>query len=125
VKNETGLTLTGERVLVLPPSKKEVSKGGLIIPEISQERNQRAETTGIFIACGPEALLRKEMKGLKVGDTLFYPQYAGDGVSFLKSGKQYRIINAADVLGKLDGEFDSPFAPAQTHAEAGQINELA
>jgi co-chaperonin GroES (HSP10) len=78
-----------------------------------------------MVGCGPDALLTKEMKGIKLGDTLFFPAYAGDNVTFLKNGKEYRIISARDVLGKLEGEFDSPFAPAASHAELGQINKVA
>lgn len=120
---DTGLELTGARILILPPKQEERSAGGIFIPEMARERQERAHTTGILIQATQEALACMQMKGIKVGDQIFHARYAGDNVPYTKNGREYKVLNAVDVLGKLNEMPDDPFRPAQTAKEAGTINE--
>jgi co-chaperonin GroES (HSP10) len=122
--NEVGLRLTGEKILVRPPKVEEETKGGLILPDITKEREQRAQCTGIVVEIGPFAEEMPEMQDVKVGDNVFFAKYAGDAVKFLKHGVEYKVINARDVIGVLTGELDSQFKAAFTHEEADLINQV-
>jgi chaperonin GroES len=122
--NEVGLRLTGEKVLVRPARVEEETKGGLILPDITKEREQRAQCEGIVVGIGAFASKVPEMQGVNVGDTVFFAKYAGDNVKFLKKGVEYRVINARDVIGVLTGELDSQFKAALTHEEAELINQV-
>jgi chaperonin GroES len=117
MKNDTGLTLTGDRILVLPPKVEETTKGGIVIVDATKEKEERAVTTGILVAVGPDAMAHRNMKGVKIGDNLFYARYAGDNVPLTKNGMKYRVMNAADVVGVLDSEPDSQFKAAQSTVE--------
>jgi co-chaperonin GroES (HSP10) len=120
---DTGLELTGTRILILPPKREEKSSGGILLVQDTREREERAHTTGILIGATDEALACKEMKGIKVGDTIFHARYAGDNVPYLKNGHEYKVLNAVDVIGKLTSMPDDPFRPAKTQREVGHINE--
>ena len=115
---DVGLELTGERILVLPPKLESKSAGGIIIPEMVLERQERADTTGVLIAATEEAFKNSHMKGIAIGDNLFYARYSGDNVPFTKNGVKYKVMNAADVVGKLREIPDDPFRPAKTPKEA-------
>jgi co-chaperonin GroES (HSP10) len=123
VYEDVGLELTGDRILIRPPKKEEKTAGGIVLVANTLEREERAATTGVLIAVGPEAMAHKNMKGVVIGDNLFYARYAGDNVPFTKNGVTYKVMNAADVVGKLQEIPDDPFRPAKTPKELGQINE--
>jgi co-chaperonin GroES (HSP10) len=120
---DVGLELTGDRILVRPPKREEKSSGGIILPGMVREREERAATTGTLVLATKEALAHPNMKGIALGDNLFYARYAGDNVPFTKNGVEYKVMNAADVVGKLRETPDDPFRPAKTPKEAGVINE--
>lgn len=120
--NEVGLELTGERILVRPPVVDETTRGGIIIPQMTLEKEERAATTGILIAAGPKAMDHPNMtivgRKIQFGDNLFFARYAGDNVPITKNGVIYKVMNAADVVGVLNGELDSQFQAAITSREA-------
>jgi|SRR6516164_9108721 co-chaperonin GroES (HSP10) len=122
--SDVGLELTGEKVLVRPPEVEEQTKSGLIIPEITKEREQRAQCEGIVIGIGPFCKNVPEMAGITIGDRVFFAKYAGDNVKFFKEGVEYRVINGRDVIGRLTGDLDSQFKAALTHQEAELINQV-
>ena len=119
------LHLTGDRILVRPPVKQKQTESGILLVSDTVEREERAATTGILIAVGPDALSHPNMEGISLGDNVFYARYAGDNVPFTKNGVEYRVMNAADVVGKLDEMPDDPFRPAKTPKEQALINETS
>lgn len=120
MKNEAGLILTGIRILIKPPVLKEET-GKIFIPEQIREREERAMTTGILVDMSEDAKAVKEMKGIEVGDTVFHARYAGDNVQFFKKGVRYMVLNATDVIGKVEEEFDAKFQSARSPDELGQV----
>jgi len=117
VKNESGLRVTGPRVLVRPPVFDEKTSGGIVLPQLTKDKEERAATTGVLIDATEDAFKCPTMAGVKIGDTVFFARYAGDNVSFLQNGVTYRVMNAADIVGVVESEFDSQFRAAQSSAE--------
>ena len=117
MKNEAGLRVTGERILVRPPKLEEMTQGGIVIVKKTQEDEERAATTGVLIDASEDAWKVKEMSGIKIGDTIMYAKYAGDAVTLTKSGVLYRVMNARDVVGVVEAELDSKFKAARSTTE--------
>jgi co-chaperonin GroES (HSP10) len=117
MKNEAGLRLTGIRVLVRPPKIEEMTSGGIVLPQATKDKEERAATTGVLIDAAEDAWKCKELTGVKAGETVFFARYAGDAVSFLREGITYRVMNATDIVGVVEAEFDSQFRAAQTTVE--------
>ncbi len=85
----------GNKVLVKPVDKDGMSKGGIILPEHTQE--EKAE--GIIIAVGTGKMADNGETiplQFEVGQTILYGKYAGDEVTI--EGKPYRIIRDVEIL---------------------------
>jgi co-chaperonin GroES (HSP10) len=117
LKNEAGLVLTGIRILVKPPKLEEKTAGGIVLASATKEKEEKAQTTGTLVDAAEEAWKCKEMGGIVVGDTLFFARYAGAGCEFTVDGTVYRVMNASDVIGKIEKRHDSQFQAAQSTAE--------
>ncbi len=116
--NESGVNPTGIRVIVRPPKLEEKTSGGIILPEMTQEKEEKAQMTGVVIAIAENAKIAQEMKGIKVGDTVFFAKYAGANADWHHKGVLYRVMNATDIIGKVDSEMDSQFRAAKSSVEA-------
>lgn len=98
--NETGILPTEYKVLIAPDAVEEVTKGGIIIPEASREKEQYAAMTGTLVASSPLAFAydnwpsdaRKPMPG----DRVIYAKYSGAEVKG-RDGKMYRLVNDKDI----------------------------
>lgn len=100
--NQSGIIPTGGHLLVLPNRVEEKTKGGIIIPETTRDKEQQAATVGTLIAVGPTAWkdLDDGSPWAESGDKISYARYAGvvmDGAD----GESYVLINDNDVLAKL------------------------
>ncbi|MCB1102573.1 MAG: co-chaperone GroES [Verrucomicrobia bacterium] len=88
----------GDRVLVEPIKEKEVSKGGIIIPDSAKEKPME----GKVIAIGTG---KKDDKGndtvfhVKAGDKILMPKYGGTEVKI--DDKEYQILRQDDILAKI------------------------
>lgn len=100
--NKSGITPTGGHILVLPDPVKEVTKGGIFIPETTREKEQKAATSGTVIAIGESAWLDidKGNPWAKVGDHVSYGRYAGVSITG-KDGIDYFLLNDNDLLAVL------------------------
>ncbi len=103
MKNESGIFPTEYRVLVRPVEVTEKTKGGIIIPDETKERDQYAQMEGVLVAVSPLAFTYDDWKGAqppKPGDRILYAKYAGALVTG-KDGKKYRICNDKDLTAVL------------------------
>jgi len=106
MSNESGINPCGWRVLIKPQEINEVSKGGIILTtEITKEREQMGNTTGIVIAMGTQCYADEPEPWCQLGDKVIFAKYAGL-VYLGKDGNQYRMINDKDVTGTLDADVD-------------------
>jgi chaperonin GroES len=91
----TKLVPLGDRVVVRPKQKEEVTKSGIVLPDTAKEKPQEGEV----IAVGPGRVLdngnRLEME-LKVGQSVLYAKYAG--TEFKVEDEEYLILREPDVL---------------------------
>jgi chaperonin GroES len=87
----------GDRVVIKPPPKEEVSKGGIVLPDTAQEKPQE----GKIIAVGPGRLTedgKRIAMEVKKGDKVIYSKYAG--TEFKLDDEDLVIMREGDILGK-------------------------
>jgi chaperonin GroES len=85
----------GDRVVIKPATKEEVSAAGVILPDTAKEKPQK----GTIIATGPGRTLDSgERQALEVseGQTVLYAKYAGTEVKI--DGEDYLILSEKDIL---------------------------
>jgi chaperonin GroES len=93
----------GDRVLVEPVEEKEIKKGGIIIPDTAKEKPQE----GIVVALGTgktDDNGKKVPFEVKKGDRVLISKYGGTELpsQFKIDGKEYRLVNADDILAVID-----------------------
>jgi chaperonin GroES len=94
----TKLVPLGDRVVVRPKQKEEVTKSGIVLPGTAQEKPQEGEV----IAVGPGRVLDNGTRlnvELKVGQTVLYSKYAG--TEFKVEDEELLILREPDVLAVL------------------------
>jgi len=87
----------GERVVIKPLPKEEVSKGGIVLPDTAKEKPQEGE----IIAVGPGKLSEEGKRiamEVKVGDKVVYSKYAG--TEFKLDDEEVVIMRESDILAK-------------------------
>jgi len=87
----------GDRVVIKPMPKEEVSKGGIVLPDTAKEKPQEGE----IIAVGPGRLSEEGKRiamEIKVGDKVIYSKYAG--TEFKLDEQELVIMRESDILAK-------------------------
>jgi chaperonin GroES len=85
----------GDRVVLKPVDREEMTKSGIVIPDTAKEKPQE----GIVEAVGTGRLLDSGQRvpmELKVGDKVLYAKYAGS--EFKPDDVEYLIVSEKDVL---------------------------
>ena len=95
---------SGWRILVLPFTPKEKTKGGIIIAQESLEKLRIATNCGYVIKLGPLAYHDKEKyptgPWCKKGQWVIFARYAGSRLPI--EGGEVRLLNDDEVLGTID-----------------------
>ena len=86
----------GDRVLVKPLEEKEISKGGIIIPDSAIEKPQEAEVVAHGTGKRDDDGKLIEFT-VKVGDKVLVSKYGGTEVKV--EGDSYTIMREDDILG--------------------------
>jgi chaperonin GroES len=86
----------GDRVLVKPLEEKEISKGGIIIPDSAKEKPQEAEVIALGTGKRDDDGKLVEFT-VKVGDKVLVSKYGGTEVKV--EGESYIIMREDDILG--------------------------
>jgi chaperonin GroES len=87
----------GDRVVIKPTPKEEVSKGGIVLPDTAKEKSQE----GKIIAVGPGRLTEEGKRvamDVKKGDKVIYSKYAG--TEFKLDNDELIIMREGDILAK-------------------------
>jgi chaperonin GroES len=85
----------GDRVVIRPSAKEEVSALGVILPDTAKEKPQK----GTIIAVGTGRVLDNGQKlslEVKEGDTVLFAKYAGTEIKI--DGEELLILSEKDVL---------------------------
>jgi chaperonin GroES len=93
----TKLQPLGDRVVVKPLPKEEVTRGGIVLPDTAKEKPQEGEV----IAAGPGKLTEDGNRiamEVKKGDIVLYAKYAGTEVK--EDGEELIILRESDILAK-------------------------
>ena len=85
----------GDRLVVEPQARDEVTSSGLVLPDTAKEKPMEGEV----ISTGPGRVLdngeRQEIE-IKTGQTVLFAKYAGTEVKY--NDTEYLIISEKDVL---------------------------
>jgi len=87
----------GDRVVISPAKREEVSKGGIVLPDTAKEKPQEGEV----VAVGPGKMTddgKRIPMDLKVGDVVIYAKYAGTEVKV--DDQELIIVRESDILAK-------------------------
>ena len=94
---------SGWRLLVLPFTPKEKTKGGIIIAQESLDKARIATNCGYVVKMGPMAYGDKEKfptgPWCKQGDWVIFARYAGSRLPI--EGGEVRLLNDDEVLGTI------------------------
>lgn len=90
----------GDRVILSPLAKEEVTKGGILLPDtVDKERPEQ----GKVVAVGPGKLredgARIEMS-VKIGDVVMFKKYAPD--EFKVDGETYLVLAESDLMAVVE-----------------------
>lgn len=97
--NQSGIHPQGNRILIQPLELDNKTASGIILATNDQkDREQMANTTGLVIEVGVEAV-----NWCKSGDRVVFAKYAGL-LYRGKDGKKYRVINDDNIVATLDGD---------------------
>ena len=94
---------SGWRLLVLPFTPREKTKGGILIAQESLDKLRVATNCGYVLSMGPLAYQDKEKyptgPWCKVGEWVIFARYAGSRLPI--EGGEVRILNDDEVLGTI------------------------
>jgi chaperonin GroES len=85
----------GDRVLVEPLEREEVTSSGIVLPDTAKEKPQE----GTVVAVGSGRVDDKGQKHaleVKAGQKVLYGKYAGTEIKI--EGKDYLIVSEKDIL---------------------------
>ncbi len=91
----------GDRVVVKPAGKEEITRSGIVIPDTAKEKPQE----GNVIAVGGGKLLDNGERGameVKVGDRVLFAKYGG--TEFKLDGEELLVLRESDILAVLSME---------------------
>ena len=95
----TKLRPLGDRVVIKPTEREEMTKSGIVLPDTAKEKPQE----GMIIAAGPGRILddgKRESMDVKQGDKVLYAKYAG--TEFKVEGDELLIVSQKDILAVVE-----------------------
>jgi chaperonin GroES len=95
----TKLRPLGDRVVIQPTPREEMTKTGIVLPDTAKEKPQE----GKILAAGPGRVLedgKREPMDVKKGDKVLYAKYAG--TEFKVDGEELHIVSQKDILALVE-----------------------
>ncbi len=95
IKTATKLQPLGDRVVVKPTPREEMTKSGIVLPDTAKEKPQEGE----ILAVGPGAFDndgKRVAMDVKVGQKVLYGKYAG--TEFKIDDDELLIVSQKDIL---------------------------
>ncbi len=89
----------GDRVVIKPTPREEMTKSGIVLPDTAKEKPQE----GTILAVGPGKVLEDGSRGkmdVKEGDRVLYAKYAGS--EFKVEGEDLLIARQDDILAIIE-----------------------
>ena len=97
--SKTKLRPLGDRVVIEPTPREEMTKSGIVLPDTAKEKPQE----GTILAAGPGRLLddgKREAMDVKKGDKVLYAKYAG--TEFKIDDEDLLIVSQKDILAVVE-----------------------
>ncbi len=97
---KTNMRPLGDRVVIRPTPREEMTKSGIVLPDTAKEKPQE----GSIIAAGPGRLNddgAREPMDVKTGDKVLYAKYAG--TEFKLDDEDLLIVSQKDILAVVEG----------------------
>jgi chaperonin GroES len=91
-----GIKPLGDRVVVKPTPREEVTKGGIVLPDTVKEKPMEGKVIAVGQGRVGEDGKRQPME-VKVGDSVLYAKYAGTEVKL--HDEELLIISEKDIMG--------------------------
>jgi len=95
----TKLRPLGDRVVMKPIAREEMTRSGIVLPDTAKEKPQEGEV----IAAGPGRLNdegEREVMDVQVGDKVLYAKYAG--TEFKIGDEELLIVSQKDILAVVE-----------------------
>jgi chaperonin GroES len=89
----------GDRVVIKPTPREEMTKSGIVLPDTAKEKPQEGE----IIAVGPGRTLddgKREAMDVQIGQKVLYAKYAG--TEFKVEGDELLIVSQKDILAVVE-----------------------
>jgi chaperonin GroES len=93
--SSTKLRPLGDRIVIKPTPREEMTKSGIVLPDTAKEKPQEGEV----VAVGPGKVLddgSREAMDVSVGDKVLYAKYAG--TEFKVDTDELLIVSQKDIL---------------------------
>ena len=93
--SSTKLRPLGDRLVIKPTPREEMTKTGIVLPDTAKEKPQE----GVVLAVGPGAFDsegKRTAMDVKEGQKVLYAKYAG--TEFKVEGEELLIVSQKDVL---------------------------
>ena len=87
----------GDRVLVKPRAKNDMTKSGIVLPDTAKEKPQE----GDVLAVGPGRIDEKGKRvplDISVGDIVVYSKYGGTEIEI--NGEDLMLLSESDIFAK-------------------------
>ena len=93
--SSTKLRPLGDRVVIKPTPREEMTKSGIVLPDTAKEKPQEGE----ILAVGPGAFDNEGKRmaiDVSIGQKVLYAKYAG--TEFKVEGEELLILSQKDIL---------------------------
>jgi chaperonin GroES len=97
--SSTKLRPLGDRVVIKPTPREEMTKSGIVLPDTAKEKPQEGEVLSV----GPGKILddgKREAIDVAVGDKVLYAKYAG--TEFKVEDQDLLILSQKDILAVVE-----------------------
>lgn len=97
--SSTKLRPLGDRVVIKPTPREEMTKSGIVLPDTAKEKPQEGE----ILAVGPGAFDndgKRVAMDVSVGQKVLYAKYAG--TEFKVEGDELLIVSQKDILAVVE-----------------------
>ncbi|HEX5578670.1 MAG TPA: co-chaperone GroES [Candidatus Limnocylindria bacterium] len=95
----TSLKPLGDRIVVRPTPREEMTKSGIVLPDTAKERPQE----GTILSIGPGRTLddgTREAMDVEVGQKILFQKYAG--TEFKLDDEELLILSQKDILAVIE-----------------------
>ena len=89
-----------DRVVLRPSKNSEKTQGGIMLPEIAQEKSQTGEV--VAIGNGKNFEGKTGEMQVKIGDKVLFSKFSGTEIKI--DGEDFIIVREPDILAVLGGE---------------------